>query len=188
MRAKEPGQSVLLMLDVADALTARQIQYAIIGAVAAAVHGAVRGSLDADAIVAVPVLEAPRLRRDFEASGLNAQLRMGDMEDPIAALLAVSDAFGNRVDLVMGLRGMDPDVYARSSLVPFSGESLRVVGREDFIAMKAFAGGPQDLSDARVAIAADPGSIDLELLRRLALRFGRDTAKVLEILLIEATG
>jgi hypothetical protein len=183
MRAKEPGQSLLLMLDFADALTARQIKYAVIGAVAAAVHGAVRASLDADAIVAIPIPEAQRLRGEFEASGLNAQLRMGDAEDPVAALMAVSDAFGNRVDLVMGLRGMDPGLYARASQVRLSEASLQVVGREDFIAMKVFAGGPQDISDASLAIAANPQSLDLELLRRLALRFGRSTALTLETLL-----
>ena len=106
MRAKEPGQSLLLMLDVADVLISHQFSYAVIGAVAAAVHGSVRASLDADAIVAVPIPEAQRLCGEFEASGLKAQLRMGDMEDPVAALLAVSDSFENRVDLLMGLRGM----------------------------------------------------------------------------------
>jgi hypothetical protein len=183
MRAKEPGQSLLLMLDVADVLISHQFRYAVIGAVAAAVHGAVRASLDADAIVAASIPEAQRLRGDIEASGLEAQLRLGDAEDPIAALLAVSDLFGNQVDLVMGLRGMDPGLYARSSLVRFSGASLQVVGREDFIAMKVFAGAPQDISDALSAIAANPESLDLELLRRLALQFGRDTALTLESLL-----
>jgi hypothetical protein len=57
---------------------------------------------------------------------------------------------------------------------------LRVVGREDFIAMKACAGGPQDLADASAAIALDPESLDLALLRRLAARFGRDTPGNLE--------
>jgi hypothetical protein len=151
--------------------------------VAAAVYGAVRASLDADAIVSVPVREAQGLCGELEGSGLKVQLRVGDLEDPVGALLAVSDSFGNRVDLVMGLRGMDPGLYARTSLIRFSGESLRVVGREDFIAMKIFAGGPQDISDARSAIAANPESLDLELLRGLALRFGRDIALKLESLL-----
>ncbi len=183
MRAHEPGQSVLLMLDVADALVARQIRYAIIGALAVAVHGAVRASMDADAIVAMPIPDAPSLRSEFEALGLKAHLRVGATEDPIGALLAINDAFGNRVDLVMGLRGMDPGLFARASKVRFSGESLQIVGREDFIAMKVFAARPQDPADARSAIAANPASLDLELLRGLALRFGRHTALTLETLL-----
>jgi len=37
-------------------------------------------------------------------------------------------------------------------------EILRVIGLEDFIAMKVFAGGPQDLEDARRAIAVSANS------------------------------
>jgi len=52
---------------------------------------------------------------------------------------------------------------------------LEVVGREDFIAMKAFAGGPVDLADARAVIDLDRESLDLELLRRFAqIRSRRD--------------
>ena len=47
-----------------------------------------------------------------------------------------------------------------------------------FIAMNAFAGGPVGLADARAVIDQNRESLDLQLLRRLAHRFGRDTAKV----------
>jgi hypothetical protein len=183
MRAHEPGQSVPLMLHVADTLTARRIRYATIGALAAAAHGAVRASMDADAIVAIPIPEAQSLRSEFEALGLKATLRVGDNEDPARALLAVNDSFGNRVDLVMGLHGMDPGLFVRASIVRFSGESLQIVGWGDFIAMKVSAGEPQDITDACPAIAANPESLDLDLLRGLALRFGRHTALTLESLL-----
>jgi hypothetical protein len=55
--------------------------------------------------------------------------------------------------------------------------------REDFIAMKIFAGGPQDLSDARHVIDAASDQLDLALLRRLAEKYGRQTALSLEALL-----
>ena len=58
MRASAPGQSALLMADVAESLARRGVRYAVIGAMAAAVHGVVRASLDADAIVALQVREA----------------------------------------------------------------------------------------------------------------------------------
>ena len=54
MRAKESGQSPLLLLDVIDVLRALQIPYAIIEALAASYYGAVRASLDADALIALP--------------------------------------------------------------------------------------------------------------------------------------
>ena len=137
MRANEPGQPVLLMPDVADALTARHIRYAVIGALATEVHGAVRASMDAGAIVAIPIPEAQCLRSEFEALGPEAQLRVGDNKDPVVAPLALKDSSGE----------------------------------------------PQDITDARSAIAANPESLTLELLRGLALRFGRHTALPLEALL-----
>jgi predicted nucleotidyltransferase len=62
-------------------------------------------------------------------------------------------------------------------------KTLKFVGREDFIAMKAFAGGPVDLVDAARAITAGGASIDFDLVRRLAKRFGRAASESLERLL-----
>jgi hypothetical protein len=52
------------------------------------------------------------------------------------------------LDLLAGLRGLDRLAFSRSITVPFLGSSLRVIGREDFVAMKCFAGGFQDVADA----------------------------------------
>jgi len=60
---------------------------------------------------------------------------------------------------------------------------LRVIGREDFIAMKAFDGVPLDLADARAVIELDRPGLDLALLRRLAARFGHDASRNIESLL-----
>jgi len=186
MRTDAAGQSALLMVDVAEVLAARGIPYAVIGAMAAAVHGVVRASLDADAVVSAHVAAGRELQREFAAMGCGADLRVGDVDDPIPALLAITDQFGNRVDLLIGLRGMDPAAMKRSREVALSGFPLRIIGREDFIAMKAHAGGPQDLADARAVMATDPGSLDLDLVRRAAAGFGRDAARRLESLLADA--
>jgi predicted nucleotidyltransferase len=87
------------------------------------------------------------------------------------------------VDLLIGLRGLEKAAFARAIEVPFDDEKLKVIGLEDFIAMKAFAGGPQDLVDARRAILAATEPMDLELLRRLARQFGSDAVKQLNRLL-----
>lgn len=183
MPTSAPGQSALLMADVAQLLARQGVRYAVIGAMAAAVHGVVRASLDADAVVALQVREAQALRQSLVEEGYEAVLRTGDVDDPIPALLEVNDSHGNRVDLLIGLRGMDPDLLSRTRQVTLADAILEVVGREDFIAMKAFAGGPVDVADARAVIDLDRESLDLELLRRLAQRFGRDTAKVVEDLI-----
>jgi predicted nucleotidyltransferase len=180
MRARGPGESALLLLDVAAVLTDRDIDYVVVGAMAASVHGSIRATIDADALVSVGVGKLKQLQRDLKKNGFETDLRHGDADDPIQALLAVTDKHRNRVDLLAGLRGLDAAAFARAIEVPFLGSSLRVVGREDFIAMKCFAGGPQDIADARHALKTAQEQIDLDLLRRLSRRFGRPAADVLE--------
>ena len=67
--------------------------------------------------------------------------------------------------------------------MPFQGASLRFVGREDFVAMKVFAGGPQYVADAKAVIGAGRTGLDTALPRRLAKQFGRDAAELLEELI-----
>ncbi len=153
MRATRPGESALLLLDVADCLESHKVEYAVVGALAASIYGAVRASLDADVVVSIGLSEAEGIGRALEAAGLRAELTRGDLDDPIPALLKVIDAYGNRVDLLIGLRGLDPQAFSRAIEVPFQGKKLRFIGREDFIAMKAFAAGPMDLVDAARAVA-----------------------------------
>jgi hypothetical protein len=99
--------------------------------------------------------------------------------------LALSDEFANRVDLLVGIRGFDPSAFSRTIEVQFDGEALRFVGLEDFVAMKIFAGGPQDLADARNALEAASEPPSTELLRDLAVRYGPDTVRSMESVLDE---
>jgi predicted nucleotidyltransferase len=183
VRATAPGQSLLLLLDVVALLEDQGIEYGVVGALAASVYGTVRATTDAEALVSLSPPKLAALEKMLRKAGFKAELRRGDTDDPIPALLAIVDPFGNRVDLLGGLRGLDPEAFARTYAVDFSGTMLRIIGREDFIAMKCFAGGPQDIVDAQEAkTSADP-PIDLDLLRRITRRFGRDAADVLEQLL-----
>ena len=118
-----------------------------------------------------PSLGSSNLKKHLEKAGFATELRRGDADDPIPALLSVSDRHDNRVDLLAGLRGLDPLAFSRSITVPFLGGSLRVIGREDFIAMKCFAGGPQDIGDAVQALKTVDQPLDVELLRRTRAAF-----------------
>jgi predicted nucleotidyltransferase len=185
MRTSGSGESALLLIDVVDSLITRNVEYAVIGALAASVHGAVRASMDADVLLSIDSKEVKQLESHFEAAGLGTELTRGDFEDPIRGLLNVSDSFGNRVDLLLGLRGLEPQAFSRVVEVPFQGSMLKFIGREDFIAMKVFAGGPMDLVDAARAISAGRNSLDFDLVRRLAKRYGRDASASLERLLAD---
>lgn len=184
MRTRQPGQSALLFLDVVEILQREKVDYAVIGAFALSVHGEIRGTMDVDAVLFTSPRKLTGLRTAFESAGFAAELRRGDQDDPIPAMLLLRDAHGNRVELLGGLRGMDPEVFSRTVEVPFLGVTLRIVGREDFIAMKCFAGGPQDMVDARSAYRSAQGPVNLDLLRTVTRRFGRDAAVKLEDVLV----
>jgi predicted nucleotidyltransferase len=168
-----------------DLLTREKIQYAVIGALAASVHGAVRASMDADVLLSVGMPQARHLEDLLKAAGFVTELRSGDHDDPIPGLMQLRDVHGNQVDLLIGLKGMEPHALERAIEVPFQGSALNFIGREDFVAMKVFAGGPMDLIDAARVISAGGADMDLELVRRLAKRYGRDASSALERILAE---
>lgn len=183
MRTRGPGESALLLLDVAELLDEQKIAYAVIGATAATLYGAMRTSMDADVVVSIAYAQAVELESRFKALGLDTELIRGDFDDPIPGMLRVNDAHQNRVDLLLGLRGLESQAYSRAIDVPFEGKSLRFIGVEDFIAMKLFAGGPVDVLDATRAMTANRNAMNMDLLRRLAAKYGGETASSLERLL-----
>jgi hypothetical protein len=186
VRTSQAGQSALLFLDIVEILQREKVDYAVIGAFALAVHGTVRGTMDVDAVVHASPPQLAKLQKMFDRADFRSELRRGDQDDPIPAMLILHDVYGNRVELLGGLRGMDPGVFTRTVEVPFLGMNLRIAGREDFIAMKCFAGGPQDILDARSACRSALGPIDLDLLRAITRRFGRGAADKLEQVLAES--
>jgi hypothetical protein len=180
VRTQYAGQSALLFLDAVEILQREKVDYAVIGAFALAAHGTVRGTTDVDAVLHIRPQQWAPLREAFERAGFAAELRRGDPDDPIPAMLLLRDDHGNQVELLGGLRGMDPEVFSRAVVVPFMGVNLQIAGREDVIALKCFAGGPQDIIDARSAYRSARGPIDLDLLRAATRRFGRAAADRLE--------
>jgi hypothetical protein len=180
VRTDRAGQSALLLLDAVEILDRERIPYVVIGAFALSALGVVRASRDADALLQVSHARLIKLRALFEASGFETTIRRGDREDPIPGMLIVRDSYGNQVDLLEGLRGLDPDTFSRSLKVAFLKHEICIASREDFIAMKCFAGGPQDVLDARAAYDTAPGPVNIDLLRALTRRFGREASDHLE--------
>ena len=183
MRTTQPGQSALLLLDAVVIFKKNHTDYAVIGAMAASFYGAVRASVDADAVFSVTAQSLKALENEFKKAGFHVELRRGGPEDPIPALLALSDGFGNRVDLLTGIRGMDPTAFARAVETPFEGDRIRIIGLEDFIAMKVFAGSPKDLEDARQTLTVSGSSLDHSLLQQVTRRYGKNALKILGTLI-----
>ena len=62
---------------------------------------------------------------------------------------------------------------------------IRVIGLEDFIAMKIFAGSPKDLDDVAGAFRVSADRIRLPLLKELTGLYGKNAWERLESLLRE---
>jgi hypothetical protein len=83
MRTRASGESALLLLDVVRVLGKEQVDYAIVGAMAASVYGVIRASRDADALLSISVPALTGLELAFRAAGFHTELRRGDFDDPI---------------------------------------------------------------------------------------------------------
>jgi hypothetical protein len=112
---------------VVEILARENVDYLVIGAFALSAHAVVRASSDVEALLCVSYRRLTEISRIFEAAGFSATLRRGDDDDPILSMLILSDPHGNRVELLGGLRGLDPKVYLRAIEVPFQGVDLRIV-------------------------------------------------------------
>lgn len=105
------------------------------------------------------------------------------MDDPISRAIVIEDNYDNRMDILIGVRGMDASAMERCVSTQLLGSSIRIIGAEDLIAMKIFAGGIQDLEDVRGVLQVSGNKVNLGLLRAAAARYGDDTAAKLNELL-----
>ena len=187
MRAKGPGQSAIFLLDVVDVLSKLRISYAVVGALAASFYGIVRASMDADAVISFQGSKGNHklLLSKLMRAGFDATWRQGGVDDPIAGVINVEDCYHNRVDLLMGIRGMKADVFSRTVVSSLFNSRIRIISVEDFIAMKVFAGGHKDIEDAKGALKVSAGKIDMALLEELTLNYGKKELKVLKAILKE---
>lgn len=188
MRAKGSGESPLLLLDVIDVLNALQVPYAIVGAFAASFYGVVRGSVDADAVISLSSasVSLDALIDALHEAGLKTTRSKAELRDPIGTVIHIRDRFDNRVDLLMRIRGMTEAAFTRAVETEFMQRPVRIIGVEDFIAMKLFAGSSRDVDDAAGALNFSSNRVRRPLLKELAQQYGKETVQKLESLLREA--
>ena len=185
MKIRSSGESPLLLLNIIKLLNRLRIPYAIVGAFAASFYGWVRATLDADAVISVRGDDEKfrKLLLLFENAGLKVQVNRGDFLDPVGCVVNIRDKFHNRVDLLMGVRGMRDEVYGRVKTAVFMKQKIKVVGIEDFIAMKIYGGSVKDLQDVTAVLEAGPRRLNLPLLKKLTLQYGTKEFKKLQNLL-----
>ena len=139
---------------MATLLRAHRIPFAVIGAVAMAVHGVIRSTLDIDLLT----LDARCLASEFwtplDPFGISTQVRRGDDDDPLAGVVRMRATSGPSVDLVVGRAAWQHHVLERARETPVEGVSVPVASRVDVILLKLYAGGPQDAWDVEQLLAS----------------------------------
>ncbi len=161
----------LSLLDqILDHLGEKGIASALIGGFALAAHGVARATEDIDLLVLDRSVLDPRFWEGWE-NNTEIEIRRGDFEDPLAGVVRLRGA-GEVVDLVVGREPWMRGVLDRRSEVNLRSRQLPAVTRADLVLLKLFAGGPQDLLDVEVLLAADAEELKAEVEQRLEGRRG----------------
>jgi hypothetical protein len=139
---------------VTEILRSRSIPFALIGAAAMAVHGVSRSTRDLDLFtLAVECLEVATWS-PLAASGIEARLRHGDADDPLAGVARFTAAGNDPIDLIVGKSRWQAGILDRSREANVEGTRVPVAGAADLIALKLYAGGPQDMWDIEQLLGA----------------------------------
>ncbi len=185
MKTTATGQSIFLLLDLIELFKEKNINYGIIGAFAASYYGSVRASLDIDAIIFLQQSSSTikSLLNDFQDRGYSVQYHEPDFEDPLKGLIAVSDSYSNKVDLILGIKGLDDSFIKRTVSAAFNNQTINICSLEDFISMKIFAGSAKDLEDIQNVLKVSAEELNMELLKKLTANYGQKELEILNKIL-----
>jgi hypothetical protein len=149
-------------LRVFQALEAAEVRYLVVGGLAVVLHGHPRFTADIDLVVAldagnvarvVGVLRAegfrPRVPVSLDAFAVEEERRRWIDEKGLVALSLWNPSQPlAEIDLFVDAPFDFDACFARSVTLAVAGQRVRVLAREDLVAMKRAAGRPKDLEDA----------------------------------------
>jgi predicted nucleotidyltransferase len=142
---------------VTEILRSRGIPFALIGAAAMAVHGISRSTSDLDLFTLAPECLEASTWAALAQSGIDARLRRGDIDDPLAGVARFTAAGDDPVDVIVGKSRWQVGILDRSRETTVEGSRVPVAGPADLIALKLYAGGPQDAWDIDQLLGASDG-------------------------------
>jgi hypothetical protein len=131
-----------------SALGKNEIEYAVCGGLALAIHGFARATLDIDVLIQPESLEKAYLvgaENGFDIRGLDISFKERAVE-----IRRVSKIDDNGEVLSLDLLLVTPqvqEVWETRETIDFLGNQLSVVSLTGLIKMKTLAGRPQDLAD-----------------------------------------
>ena len=146
-------------------LESRGVPCAVIGGVALSAHGIARATLDTDVLVADSAVLDPTFWADLAGSQA-PEIRRGDASDPLLGAVRLTGS-AEPVDIIVGRAPWTRQILDRRIRILVYDHSLPVVDRADLVLLKLFAGGPQDLLDVQLLLAAGRPTLQAEVEQRL---------------------
>lgn len=130
-------------------LSSHEVQYLVIGGIAAVLHGVPRATFDLDLLIRPDRENAERLLEAF----LDAGLATASLTTPDEVLSNEITIFQDRVriDVQTSTPGLDfEEAWRRRETMSYEGQPFFVVSKEDLVASKRASGRPVDLEDVQV--------------------------------------
>lgn len=159
--------------DLSAWLEAGSVRGAIIGGVAASLHGRPRATRDVDVLALLDETQWEPFLDQGQRCGFAPRLSDAlDFARRSRVLLVRHEASLIDVDIAFGALQFEEESVARSVLVTLAGVSFRVVTPEDLVIMKAVAQRPRDLADIGGVLDADP-DLDVARIRRWVGEFAQ---------------
>jgi hypothetical protein len=141
------------------------IRHAVTGAVALAVHGHVRATLDLDLLVVTPALLLPRVFEVVRGHGFEGDDRM--LLDSLRRdFVAVLRRGGQAVEILVPALAYHASILDRARDVDIDGSPVPVVTAEDLVVLKLLWHRPKDLPDVHALVAARAEDLDVGYVRR----------------------
>jgi hypothetical protein len=151
---------------VFDHLESRGVTAALIGGAALGAHGVARATLDTDILVADSATLEAAFWDGLEDLG-PIEIRRGDADDPLVGVVRFA-SLQDPLDVIIGPPPWTSRILSRRIRLEIGDASLPLVDRPDLVLLKLYAGGPQDLLDVRLLLAADAGDLRRQVEERLS--------------------
>ena len=147
----------MFVLDLCRALETQKIDYCLVGGLAVALHGAIRGTMDVDLVVALDEKTFAQVEAVLNRLGLVSRLPLESREvfqfrkEYLSKRNLIAWSF---IDSTNPIRQVDIVLtHAPVELDPITlkihGQNVRVASISKLIEMKQKAGRPQDFEDAK---------------------------------------
>jgi predicted nucleotidyltransferase len=133
---------------VSDWLTTANVAYAVVGGVAASLHGRPRVTKDVDVVAIVEQSAWAKLLKAGEAWGLRPRIEDAlEFARTTRVLLLIHEETSIEVDLSFGMLPFERELVERAQTRTMKQVRFPLASPEDVIVMKALALRPRDIAD-----------------------------------------